>query len=271
MSLIQEALKRQQQEHDPDAVDSVVNNPMPTPPQPAKEIKQPELNSPSTAPIPEPPSTPPPPPPPPSTQQPSQKKTLGLADKGKASTPEHAIEPEFLKIAKEEKKQKSPWLKLIFFLIFLLLIIGLASWMVIYAVRNFTAKEPSTAKPAKTTKTTHPKVTKPAPHEAKKEKSNSETNKESIFKHLLTKEKKKLEEKPQPPSEPQKVSIAWPHLKISGAMAIKSGQGQAIINGKYISVGEQIEGVTLVKIKGNQVILQYKGEQRTVNVGTVVQ
>ena len=62
-------------------------------------------------------------------------------------------------------------------------------------------------------------------------------------------------------------TVRWPKLKLTGFGTPSSGEaGFAIINGKYIVVGSTVNGATLVKILDYGVLLEYKGERKTIAV-----
>ena len=68
---------------------------------------------------------------------------------------------------------------------------------------------------------------------------------------------------PPPSSKPV---IEWPSLKLT-AIAGKGLKGAARINGQVIMVGETVEGVTLVEINEQNVVLRFKGETDTLRIG----
>jgi hypothetical protein len=61
------------------------------------------------------------------------------------------------------------------------------------------------------------------------------------------------------------VQIEWPELNLSG---IASGENQriAIINGKMLSSGRTVSGVTVLDVGESDVIVEYMGEQRILHV-----
>lgn len=64
---------------------------------------------------------------------------------------------------------------------------------------------------------------------------------------------------------PKKV-VPWPVLKLSGVVG-RDTQGSAIINGNIIPIGQTIEGVKVVKIIGGGVEVEYQGETKILRVG----
>lgn len=69
---------------------------------------------------------------------------------------------------------------------------------------------------------------------------------------------------PEPAKE--KPSVAWPSVSLSGLVG-KGSNGSAILNNRIIGVGETIEGVKVVSIGRQGVILEYEGETQFLKVG----
>jgi hypothetical protein len=62
-------------------------------------------------------------------------------------------------------------------------------------------------------------------------------------------------------------SVRWPKLKLTGFGTSSDGEsGFAIINEKHIIVGQQISKATLIEIGVQSVVVEYKGEQKTLTV-----
>lgn len=62
-------------------------------------------------------------------------------------------------------------------------------------------------------------------------------------------------------------NIRWPRLKLSGFGKGSGNQSDfAIINGEQVLVNTPINGVMLVKILDQGVVMEYKGEQKTLTV-----
>jgi len=62
-------------------------------------------------------------------------------------------------------------------------------------------------------------------------------------------------------------TIRWPKLKLSGFGIPSNGEvGFAIINGKHVVAGSTVNGATLVEILGHGVLVEYKGETKTLIV-----
>jgi len=73
---------------------------------------------------------------------------------------------------------------------------------------------------------------------------------------------------PQPAAETPKKKISWPSLKLQGILRGPTlEQSAALINNKTIEIGSQINGATLTEIKPDGVVLQIEHETRTLRVG----
>ncbi len=64
-----------------------------------------------------------------------------------------------------------------------------------------------------------------------------------------------------PPRTPRPKPVLWPDLTLQGLLS-KSGEGAALINGEVISKGEKMQGVELTAVRKNSVMLKYKGETK---------
>ena len=67
---------------------------------------------------------------------------------------------------------------------------------------------------------------------------------------------------PAPPPKP----VVWPSLKITGVLE-RGERGAALINGRVIAVGEEIQGVKVIAVGKNGVTLEYEGARKTVRTG----
>lgn len=77
---------------------------------------------------------------------------------------------------------------------------------------------------------------------------------------------KPIEPAPAPvPIKSEKIKDKWPNLNFSGS-ASAGNQRLAIINGRMLSVGNGIQGVTVLEIGKNQVLVEYKGQKRVLSV-----
>lgn len=63
-------------------------------------------------------------------------------------------------------------------------------------------------------------------------------------------------------------NVVWPNVKISGVMAHASfGQRSAIVNDVLVNVGESVDGMTIIEVRENAVVMEFKGATRSFNVG----
>lgn len=77
---------------------------------------------------------------------------------------------------------------------------------------------------------------------------------------------KKLPEEKVPP-----VPLQWPTLKLTGLLSsLNAGEGAARINNQMVFIGGQIEGVTLTEIHSDGVSLKYGDETKFLKVGRVL-
>ena len=62
-------------------------------------------------------------------------------------------------------------------------------------------------------------------------------------------------------------TVRWPKLKLTGFGSSTDGaSGFAIINGQHVIAGQQISKVTVIDIGDQSVMVEFKGEQRTLSV-----
>lgn len=267
MSLIQEALKRQQQEADPDA--GATPEVATTPPIPdiPSAIK-------SKEPVAEP------------AEQKPVKKPIGLVKSTPPPAPEAAAVPadknKKKKGNKKKKKKKdgNPWQKLILVLLILALIIVGAAGLVFFSLKKLsteTLTKLTENLPAEIVEKLPADVIAKLPADIQNQQPDQqpeEATSTPVQQPVATESKSavvKVLQKvaPTPPEVKPKTKVEpvkWPDLKLIGAVA-SGGSGQAILNGKFINVGNSIEGVTLKAIKGSSVILTYKNETKTLKVG----
>lgn len=69
-----------------------------------------------------------------------------------------------------------------------------------------------------------------------------------------------------PSAPPAVVKIEWPALTLTAVMG-NGKKGSAMINGQLISIGDQIEGVEFVGVGKNGIYVQYKGVSRFLKRG----
>ena len=69
------------------------------------------------------------------------------------------------------------------------------------------------------------------------------------------------------PPRSVRVPVVWPSLHLSGVLEARgANRGAAIINNRIIGEQETIEGVTVVRVRKGGVALEYKGDQRFLKI-----
>jgi hypothetical protein len=245
MSLIQEALKRQQEE-----MQTSVGTPQPVqdPAQP-KAIRRPVA--------PTPPVVPP-------VQEPAPALRLSSASPSPAPA-EAAVEPppipqsSMQSPAAPAKAKKSPMIMIA--VIIILIICGAGAF---FAFRPETMVEPPAEVPAPSAPAdpvpapaVEPPVQDPAP----------------VTPEPAPVAVQPLEAAPVtaiPPAPPQKEKIIWPIISCSGIVG-KGAKGSAFLNGQIKTVNDTIEDVRVVSIGEMGVTLEYQGEKQFVKVGSSTQ
>jgi len=59
-----------------------------------------------------------------------------------------------------------------------------------------------------------------------------------------------------------KFKDGWPELKLTG-FASAGGQRMVVINGKMLSTGSRIQGVRVIEVGEEKVVVEYQGKQKT--------
>lgn len=78
-------------------------------------------------------------------------------------------------------------------------------------------------------------------------------------------------EAPEPVAAPFPAPVVWPKLKLSAIFSnIGSGQAGARLNNRLILAGDQIEGVVLVEIRRDGVMLKSGAETRFLKMGATL-
>jgi len=74
-----------------------------------------------------------------------------------------------------------------------------------------------------------------------------------------------------PAPAPAPVPVVWPRLKLSAIFSnVGSGQAGARLNNRLILLGDQIEGVTLIEIRRDGVVLKCGAEVRFLKMGMIL-
>ena len=76
------------------------------------------------------------------------------------------------------------------------------------------------------------------------------------------------------PIEPEplelKPPVVWPAIEVNGIVG-REKNGSALLNGEIVAVGDSIEGAKVISIKGQTVELEFQGERQTVRPGSSTQ
>ena len=249
MSLIQEALQRQQQELDnaPEDSATLTKTAIPISPQKIEQSNSGDKENKHIASYP-------------------TKKPMNIGPNTPPPPPTHARQPNKTDLKKESAG--SPWHKLILVLIILFIIIATAAVMIFLAMKKLAGgqlKQVITTYSEKEKSIVHPNqgTAKPKPDTdiSKQNPIKPEIQSTSLLQNIP----KKLPAQTTTITVPR-TKVKWPQLNVTATLA-KGNVGQAIINGEFITVGEIINGVTLVNIRGNTVEFSYKNEKKFLKVG----
>ncbi|OGV64257.1 MAG: hypothetical protein A2498_05340 [Lentisphaerae bacterium RIFOXYC12_FULL_60_16] len=253
MSLIQEALKRQQQE---------AEGKRQTPVQAVPPVQEPAMPPPAPAPK----MAPPPPPvapatPPAPAPEPPVKRSL----KPQAPPPPPPPLPETVAAAAPATDSMAPHKALPQLAIMIGLIVilaGIAGAGIWFLVKQFTSPGVPTTTETPPVEST-PVVAAPDPV--------TTPDPVAVTAPTTTIPPTPLVTPPVIPVTPvavqaPRVVTVWPSISLSG-IAGGGKTGSAILNGDIIGVGETISGVRLLEIRNRGVELEYKGERRFILVG----
>jgi hypothetical protein len=255
MSLIQEALKRQQEEQDgrfPRADD-----PIPTgavPPKPGKPAA----------------ATPPAPPPPPGASAPPEPAKTGAGNA--AALDADAPLPDLESRPRPEKARA--WKTLALIMLVLLLLGGGAVWMIAYAVRGLTGQAPAHAAPANAAL---PAATAPANATLPTETDAAAPDPEPAAAETPVRATAPPAPAPAPapptpapsavPDVADRTPVNWPTLHLTGLIG-RGKAGSAVINGGVVGIGDTVEGARVLGIRRDGVEMEYKGDRQVLKVGT---
>jgi hypothetical protein len=261
MSLIQEALKRQQEEENHPAGDATetIQSAVPTtapPPEPTPAA--------SLAP---PPLAPPPVVPPHKPRAPAAAPPAVLA-------PIEPTEPLTVNDEGKEKKKKGhPARTLFLVLVIVFLVLAGGGWMIMFAVQRWLSSEIDDADLVAVTEVIavnieptgqiptaqpEPDVAPPVPVAPVEEEKPSML---ATLKQVATPSSRDGRD-----ASPRRSKVKWPDLSLTGVVG-KGVSGSAMLNGQLLSVGESTDGVTLIGIGSHGVELSCKGDRKTLKVG----
>ena len=69
----------------------------------------------------------------------------------------------------------------------------------------------------------------------------------------------------------RRAAVDWPRLEVTSLIAGRKGGGAAIINDSVVGVDDSVNGAVVVGLTKTGVTLRYNGEERFVRVGSVVE
>lgn len=266
MSLIQEALKRQQEEEDTKAAAAPIS-PIPN------MVVKPKLEMTALRPAPTVPPTllaSPSIPPPLPVQSPLPALTVQSPLPGtlpKTQLTETPLSEAAQDVAPAQRKALST-LAVIIVVIILLLAAGIS--MIYFALMKM--KHGTEKKTVEVLKPAITQIVAVATQTVPKTVSSvAQTTNQSVAKPSVTQQVAVVVATNAPPvivrPPPPKPAIEWPSLKLT-AIAGKGVKGAARINGQVVMVGESVEDVTLIEINEQNVVLVFKGETNTLRIGT---
>ena len=263
MSLIQEALKRQQEEENHPAGDATetIQSAVPATAPPPEPTPAASLAPPPVVPPHEPraPAAAPPPPPAPPAVLASIEPTepLTVNDEGK----------------EKKKKRGHPARTLFLVLVIVFLVLAGGAWMIMFAVQRWMSSEIDETDFAAVTEVIAatvaptapepvaapgPEVEPPTPEIPAKEEKPSMLD---ALKQVATPSSRDGRD-----ASPRRSKVKWPDLSLTGVVG-KGVSGSAMLNGQLLSVGESTDGVTLIGIGSHGVELSCKGDRKTLKVG----
>lgn len=258
MSLIQEALRRQQEDMDENAgVPAAPGTPAVPAPDPKSapkiarkapvEIAPPDMDTSAPPPVQEPPKLEEEAPPP-------EDAVADSAESGDGAPPP---------VPNAAAKEGKPGMKLALIALGAILCLAVGVWVVTFAIQKFmtptTTETPADPAPAGGSNTTAPTAPIAIPDDPTPAEP-TPTEPEPV---VAT---------PPPvatPAEPTpalKEPTIWPILVINGLVG-KGAQGAVMINSQIIGVDETIEGVRVVSIDKQGCKLEYEGETKSIKVG----
>jgi cytoskeletal protein RodZ len=280
MSLIQEALRRQQEEAGealpPMQEPTTPEPPPPAPPLPPPAPKPTPTPLPPPAPPPEPPSTPPSlraqAPPAPAIQATPPSKTPPLP----APPPPEEADADGVPAP---VKAKGTLPTLLGILLVILLLVGGAVWMIMFAVQQW--KQPDDHPPPPES-AAHVETATPASPTSEGPAASTVAPPLPIAKPphpvAIAKPVAKPAAPPAPPpvapvkAEPTQPAVTavepveWPTVKLQGVIG-RGKNGSAILNNKVLAVNETIEGIRVIAVGKQGVELEYQAERRFIKVG----
>jgi hypothetical protein len=295
MSLIQEALKRQQQETEGTLPDAEA--PAPTPP--ALTPAPPEAPAAPEAPAPAP--KPPPAPAPESAPAPPFRTPEATPPKPEASVAEpteESPEPETTTTVESEPKPTRMLPTLIGIITLMVLLLGAIGWAIVYGLQfvgirmPWQPEPPPTVAEAPATRAAPPPAPPPAPPSNPAASASAAAAPDSQpavtdASPAAAPPSQPTETTPAaapvtatsdqpapaaatPPAATPQPALIWPTLKLTGIVGGGS-HGAVMLNGKVVGVNETIESVRVADIEKHGVWLEYQGNRRFLKVGKTLE
>ncbi|MFC1498012.1 hypothetical protein ACFLS1_06040 [Verrucomicrobiota bacterium] len=254
MSLIQEALKRQQEEPEDKAP---ISSPT-SEDQPSAEI-QPDSTPPPVPEEKQAESIPPPLQQPPSVEQEAQAETM----------------------PPPPPSSTRPWPTLLGMIAVLLIVVGGGIWAVVFGIGQWKNRQQNTVG----SESKQPVTSQQEPPEPQQNNLIDEPTKAPLEPEpepVVVNDAENVQPAPEedpviepikepPPPKPKKLPVEWPFLALSGVFDTKSGESAAILNGEIVGVGGSIEGVVVFSTGKQGATLKYKGETIFLKVGDATQ
>jgi hypothetical protein len=282
MSLISEALKRQQLERDgkappveaevpadTDSADQLTENSDDVGARSTLSLAAAAAAAAAAGPVGQ---APPPPPPPPPPMQP----TVDTAE-------EPAIAETVVQEGKAENTGAPGWVVLTSAIVVIVLLVGVAVWAGMFFFERISSKSqgvsiasPAAEAPAveQRSETVSPQELDPAPGMAVVSTPNQPVVelRDTARPDPPDAEPGVAAETPRQPAQSiaRKADIIWPRLSLSGLVGGKRG-GAAIINNQVIGIGEAIEGVVVTDLTKKGATLEYQGERLFLHVGGAIE
>jgi hypothetical protein len=236
------------------------------------------------------PPQPPAPPLPPVMPEPEQEEEPAPEQEALPHTeiapPEQQAEPEE-PAAPEQPAKTRAWPTLLIVLTALLLLVGGAVWMLIYAFRQLGVKSPegtpapveiAMQEPVVDVPDSPQDTTPEAPPLEQAQFGKAEVDRresteprldeppmESPIDQAMTASAVSTDEEPASATRNEEPLI-WPSISMSASLG-QGKNGAAILNGQIIDVGRSIDGVTLVAVGQQNATLEYEGQRMVLRVG----
>jgi hypothetical protein len=174
--------------------------------------------------------------------------------------------------AEEKEHSRAAWIGVVRFLCYLLIVLGAMAglYSFLHSMRTTPAPEPPPA-PAEPAAVIRPVVDAPGagssepvvPVAVVEPVSMAAAASPAVEPAPLS-----LPPVPPAPPAPDRTPGEWPRVRLTGVMMRPDPRSSAaMLNGEMVDVDSEIEGVRLVEVKSNGVLLRYQGQEQFVRVG----